>query len=736
MGVIRNHMLRIGADFSSITKQANKASSSMKGMQGAFSRSCSGMTRAVNGLKSALGALGVAASAAALVSFAKDAKSAYETQIESEARLEQVMRNTIGASDEEIQSIKDLCSAQQELGVIGDEVQLAGAQELGTYVTMTSTLKTLIPVLNDMIAQQYGLSASAESASSIATMLGKVMNGQVSALSRYGYTFDEAQANILKYGTEEERAAVLAEVVSESVGGMNAALAATPSGRLQQVSNTLGDIKENFGQAVTTGLTAFLPTLNAINGVLANMATLANKVAQAIANVFGGGQKSAAKAVHYTAAATGAMDGLTDSTKAAGKAAKELATMGFDTLQKISFGSGSGGSSSDVPEMGTESGGGAITESLEGAEEAAESVGWLESALSRLKDLVGNIDFGPMKKSLGDLKAAFEPLGSKVFSGLKWGFDNVLTPLAHWTLEKALPKSVDVLSSALKTLDAAIDAMKPGMKYLWDEFLKPAAAFAGKLFIAFLEDTKNLLDGLTSLLRGDTSFSDFFGTLSTGTTVLALVTAATIALGVAMGLVTSPVTIVIGVIAAVIGIGSAWVKSCGGIREALGALGEKFSSVFSGIRDTAKTVLNGVIGFIEGVVNGGITGVNRLIGALNRIKFDVPDWVPVIGGKKFGFSLQTMQRVTLPRLADGAVIQPGREFAAILGDQMSGRNIETPERLLRQIYREESGSDEIISLLENILSAARARRTVHVGSDAVGRASRNWMDNEARATGV
>lgn len=45
----------------------------------------------------------------------------------------------------------------------------------------------------------------------------------------------------------------------------------------------------------------------------------------------------------------------------------------------------------------------------------------------------------------------------------------------------------------------------------------------------------------------------------------------------------------------------------------------------------------------------------------------------------------------IPMLATGAVIPPNSEFLAILGDQKSGRNIETPESLLRQIVREELG---------------------------------------------
>ena len=153
--------------------------------------------------------------------------AANATQVVNETKLANNMRNTMDARDEDIQSILDLTAAQQQLGVVGDEVQLAGAQELATYLEKKSSLEALIPVMNDMLAQQYGLEASEESAAQIASMLGKVMEGQTAALSRYGYSFDEAQEQVLKFGTEEEHAAVLAEVVESSVGGMNEALRQT-----------------------------------------------------------------------------------------------------------------------------------------------------------------------------------------------------------------------------------------------------------------------------------------------------------------------------------------------------------------------------------------------------------------------------------------------------------------------------------------------------------------------------
>ena len=182
--------------------------------------------------------------------FVDDMAGAYDIQAEAETRLEQVMRNTMDATDEQIQSIKDFCSAQQAIGVVGDEVQLAGAQELATYLTLKSSLQSLIPVMNDMLVQQNGLSSTGEQAAQIASMLGKVMDGQTGALSRYGYKFDEAQEKILKYGTEAEKVAVLVDVVGESVGGMNETMAKTEPGRMQQLANNLGDMKEQIGGLV------------------------------------------------------------------------------------------------------------------------------------------------------------------------------------------------------------------------------------------------------------------------------------------------------------------------------------------------------------------------------------------------------------------------------------------------------------------------------------------------------
>lgn len=195
-----------------------------------------------------------------LQSVMNDLTDAYAVQAAAEARLEQMMRNTMDATDAEIKSIKDLAAEQQKLGVIGDEIILSGAQELATYMQKKESLEALIPVMNDMIAQQYGYNASAEGAVGVAQMMGKVFAGEVGALKRLGYTFDEAQEAVLKFGTEEEKVATLTEVVGQIVDGTNAKLAATPYGQIAKFRNDLGDIKEELGRIVA-------PAMNAVDSI-------------------------------------------------------------------------------------------------------------------------------------------------------------------------------------------------------------------------------------------------------------------------------------------------------------------------------------------------------------------------------------------------------------------------------------------------------------------------------------
>lgn len=110
-----------------------------------------------------------------------------------------------------------------------------------------------------------------------------------------------------------------------------------------------------------------------------------------------------------------------------------------------------------------------------------------------------------------------------------------------------------------------------------------------------------------------------------------------------------------------------------GISNAMNKVKTIISNIWNGIWSTIKGVINKIIGGVESMVNTVIKGLNKILEPLTKVGNAI---LEAVGIKSFSFS--TIPQVKLPRLATGAVIPPRSEFAAILGDQKRGVNIETP----------------------------------------------------------
>lgn len=253
---------------------------------------------------------------------------AYAVQETAEKKLETVMRQRMGASEDDIQSIKDLASAQQEIGVIGDEVQLSGAQQVATFLKERDSLAALMPAMNNLLAQQKGLTATTGDAVQIGNLMGKAMMGQVDALKRVGITFTEAEGNVMKYGTEQERAAMLAQIITNNVGEMNAELANTESGKQQQLVNTLGDMKEELG-ALVNGALPFVTIAAESTQALASITTLITGVKALSTTIY-----ASAKAFAVSTAAFIKNKAATLATAAAQGVVK-AATLAWTGVQKV-----------------------------------------------------------------------------------------------------------------------------------------------------------------------------------------------------------------------------------------------------------------------------------------------------------------------------------------------------------------------------------------------------------------
>lgn len=142
------------------------------------------------------------------------------------------------------------------------------------------------------------------------------------------------------------------------------------------------------------------------------------------------------------------------------------------------------------------------------------------------------------------------------------------------------------------------------------------------------------------------------------------------------------------------------------VKQILGGIITFISGVFTGDWDKAwegvkqifKGIWNGIVSILEGAVNLIIGGINWMIRQLNKIQIKAPDW---LGGGTIGFNIPAISTVSIPRLAQGAVIPPNREFMAVLGDQKNGTNVEAPLETIKQALAEvlsQNGSGEEITI--------------------------------------
>ena len=167
--------------------------------------------------------------------------------IEAQTKLTTVMRQRMNASESDVKAVNEAIAAQTKLGVVSGTVQKSGMQQLATFATTRETLTTLLPAMNNLLVQQNGLNATSESAVGIANLMGKALMGNYSALKRVGITFTDAQANMIKYGDEGQRAATIAEVITQNVGNMNAEMAKTDAGKAKQAANDFGSLQVKIG---------------------------------------------------------------------------------------------------------------------------------------------------------------------------------------------------------------------------------------------------------------------------------------------------------------------------------------------------------------------------------------------------------------------------------------------------------------------------------------------------------
>ena len=490
-------------------------------------------------------------------------------------------------------------------------------------------------------------------------------------------------------------------VITRALRKLRALLASMISSD-KQIRTSLANIKGNL-------LTAFQPihevALPALKKLLLVLEQVTAFVAQFTAALFGKSvsqmQKNA-KALNKQATATSKVG------KAADKAARSLAS--FDELNQLSDNSSSssgGTDASSAPAFNTN------LDDLDGnmAKIAAYGSMLLGVALLMIgiaKFNIPAIIFGIALIAegikVGQNTGAFSSMPTWVNQIITWGLMILGAALLIVGLVKFSPKlilaGIALYMTGVKYGEAsgAFEAMPGWLKQIitWGGMALGTALLVVGIVMGNIHLT---LAGIMLLVTGMT-VGDKSGAFEAMPPWLAqIVTWGSIALGTALliaGIATTNIPL-IAAGAALFSVGiatginsgafsAAWnaIKSFGSqIAHGAADLWNKITSgasrMWDSIKNSGRDRLNGIISLVERCIN---TVVNKA----NRISWNIPDWVPGIGGKKFGFNLPT---VSIPRLATGTVVPRNYgEYTAILGDNKREPEVVSPLSTMKQAVRE------------------------------------------------
>lgn len=114
---------------------------------------------------------------------------------------------------------------------------------------------------------------------------------------------------------------------------------------------------------------------------------------------------------------------------------------------------------------------------------------------------------------------------------------------------------------------------------------------------------------------------------------------------------------------------------------------EILNTCWENIKTLIKNAINAIIGTINGLINAAVTALNSLVSMINKMIDAINRALKFFGMPTFEFKVPKITAPQIPYLAEGAVIPPNREFLAVLGDQKSGTNIETPLETMLEAFR-------------------------------------------------
>lgn len=246
-----------------------------------------------------------------------------------------------------------------------------------------------------------------------------------------------------------------------------------------------------------------------------------------------------------------------------------------------------------------------------------------------IKEWAMGLDFTPLLESLDNLLQSIDPIVNTIGDALLWLLNEVLLPLASWTIEDAIPAFFDLLAASLDVVNAALLALQPLWEWLWDNVLSQIASFGGDTFIAFLD---LLTEGLTKLSNWISenqgliqNFVVIIGSFMAAWAVTSVVTK----IASIVSAIASFVSTIGSAITAAGGLGSALAGLMGPAGIAVAAIGAIISVIallitnWDTVSAAAKSAFETISGAVSSAANGIKAGFSAMVqtvsGALQQI---------------------------------------------------------------------------------------------------------------------
>lgn len=469
----------ITANTNELRKEIGNANKSIANLQKSASKSTSGVSSAFKKLKTGIIALGIG-------KVIKDSIQSGMDAIESDSLFSTVMGDNADAVKAWSNTVADA------LGLNAVAMQ----KNIGVIYNMTSSMGI---AGDNALKMSKGVSVLAEDMASFYNLdsteafnkLRAGLTGETEPLKALGILVDENTIKQVAYSqgiaevgaelTNEQKVLARYVAILNQTSNAQGDLARTlnsPSNMLRSLKQSVTNLGIAFSQILMPVVQAVLPWLNAL-------AKVAAQAVNSLASLFGVNAKELSTETQKVSTNVGGLGGDLDK---ANKNAKKLkqSLAGFDEMNVLQD-----NSSADASAAGA-SVGGAVTVPLDfEIGEYDAHLDWVDSKTAGLVDAIKKefasigegINFSNLTSAFGKLKKAVEPITDKIWDGLKWAYDNVLKPLAQWTIGEFIPAFMNDLSGALTLLNPLLASFQKVGGWLWDNFLSPIAEWTGGVVV-------------------------------------------------------------------------------------------------------------------------------------------------------------------------------------------------------------------------------------------------------------